>query len=576
MKKIVCFTLAGLLALTSCSDFLDPDNKSNVTSDEYFNTAAGFETLVNYAYAQLKVLYGGSPAMFSSGTDLYHRGRNAQPEAGLQNYSNLNPENGTVASFYTNCYVGIQAANCVLRYAGTTKAPATTIDKRVAEARFIKALYYFELVQHFGGVPLVKEYVNSIVNNVPRASLETTYDYILSELNDIAGPGSPLPDVDKSGRVSKQAVYHYLAKAYLTAGWDLGKNEYFTTAATWAEKAIALGSGLDETFEQLWWPTNDGKNQEVIFSIQYDADATASAGLPVASNGHSWQTNFCQYLGGADQGYKGTSSNFLPSERLMYLFKPGDSRYETTFMTHLYCKDVANPKTTGDYYAPYKGTASDCYVAFYYPPHYASQADIDAWKAADPVHRTSTVVIPMASQTKHPNGAPCTYYEACTEGDAVFGITPVRKFDDPNSTYGNNSCYRDIVLARLGETYLIAAEAYLKAGNQIKADEHLNVVRERAFRVSGLPYAKTNITIDDILEERALELCAERLRWTDLRRTKKLIEYNVAFNPEVNDESNFIGIDGKQKWYRPIPQSAIDLNTATIPQNEGYVSVADQ
>ncbi|HBL71462.1 MAG TPA: hypothetical protein DD409_00405, partial [Bacteroidales bacterium] len=74
-----------MLALASCSDFLDADNKSNVTSDDYFNTPAGFETLVNYAYAQLKVLYGGSPAIFSSGTDLYHRGRNAQSDAGLQN-----------------------------------------------------------------------------------------------------------------------------------------------------------------------------------------------------------------------------------------------------------------------------------------------------------------------------------------------------------------------------------------------------------------------------------------------------------------------------------------------------------
>ncbi len=577
MKKIACFALAGLLALASCSDFLDADNKSNVTSDDYFNTPAGFETLVNYAYAQLKVLYGGSPAIFSSGTDLYHRGRNAQSDAGLQNYTGLNPENSTVAAFYTDCYEGIQAANCVLHYAKTTEGTEATIAKRVAEARFIKALYYFELVQHFGGVPLVKDYVKSIVNNVPRATLENTYAYIFEELNALTGAASPLPAVDKSGRISKQAVYHYLAKAYLTAGWDLNVSAHFTTAAAWADSAIALGTGLDETFESLWWPANDNNHQEVVLAIQYDSTSSIAAGLAKADYGNSWQTNFCQYLGGNDQGYKGTSSNFLPSERLMNLFQPGDTRYEATFMTTLYCKDPSKPKTTGDYYAPYKGTTPSRYVAFYYPPHYASSpADIAAWKAADTLYRATTVVIPMASTTIHPNGAACTYYEACTEGDAVFGIAAVRKFDDPESIYGNNTCYRDIVLARLGETYLIAAEAYLKAGVQGTADDRLNVVRERAFRGSGLAYTKNNVTIDDILEERALELCAERLRWTDLRRTQKLINYNVLYNPELTDASSFIGNDGKNKIYRPIPQSAIDLNTATIEQNEGFGSAPAQ
>jgi len=164
----------------------------------------------------------------------------------------------------------------------------------------------------------------------------------------------------------------------------------------------------------------------------------------------------------------------------------------------------------------------------------------------------------------------CTYYEAATTGDAVFGITCVRKFDDPESSIGNNTCYRDIVLARLGETYLIAAEAYLKAGNQSKADEMVNVVRERAFRGSNVSYTKSNVSIDNILEERALELTAERLRWADLRRTKKLVEYNAAYNPELNSADDFIGNDGQPKLYRPIPQNAIDLNSTEVAQNPGY------
>ena len=573
MKKIIFLAIAGLLALTSCSDFLDADNKSNVTSDKYFNTEAGFESLVNYAYAQLKTLYGGSPAMFSSGTDLYHRGRNAMPDAGLQSYVGLNPENGSVRTFYTNCYQGIQAANCVVFYANTVVASETLVKLRLAEASFLRSLYYFELVQHFGGVPLVKEYVKSIVTNVPRETTENVYKYIIDELEALVATNSPLPAIDKTGRISKQCVYHYLAKVYLTAGWDLSNNAYFTNAATNAENAIALGSGLDETFESLWLPANDNKHQEVVFAVQYDRASSTGAGIAEADNGNALQINFSQYVGGADQGYKQGSSNFVPSERLMYLFQKGDTRYEGTFMTKLYCKDQTKPKTTGDYYAPYKGTTANSYIAFYYPPHYASSAvDIAAWRAADPIHRINTVVIPMTSNTIHPDGSACNYYQASTEGDAVFGLPCVRKFDDPESSFLGNTCYRDIILARLGETYLIAAEANLKAGVQNKANDMLNVVRERAFRGSGEAYAKSGVTIDDILDERALELACERVRWEDLRRTKKLVEYNVSYNPEVDSASYFDGPDGQQKLYRPIPQNALDLNTAGNQQNSGYVS----
>ena len=572
MKRIfyILMLITGFIALYSCSDFLEADNKSNVTSDEYFNTQSGFESLANFAYAQLKSLYNGSPAMYSSGTDLYHKGRNDMPDAGLQSYSSLTPEDVAVTNFYTNCYQGIQAANCVLYYAKTVDANETLVSVRSAEARFIRALYYFEMVQQFGGVALIKEYVNSIVTDVPRNSTDEVFNYIFEELEALVAEGSPLPDTDLSGRVSKQAVYHYLAKAYLTAGWDLDNSSYFAQAASYGEKAIALGNGLDETFESLWAPEKDNTHKEVIFAIQYDRASSVGAGIAENQNGNQLQTSFGSYYGGADQGFKNSSSNFIPSEHLMSLFKEGDSRFEATFMSKLYCTDEANPRNSGDYYAPYNGNTANDYVAFYYAPGYkSSPADIAAWRAEDPTHRTNTIVIPLTSNTFRADGTTtCSYYQAATLD--VFGITCVRKFDDPESSFGNATCYRDIVLARLAETYLIAAEAYQKAGQQSKADDMVNIVRERAFRNSGVSYTISNVSIDDILEERALELTAERLRWNDLRRTKKLVSYNVLYNPELNGENDFIGNDGKQKLYRPIPQSAIDLNTAEITQNPGY------
>ncbi len=580
MKKIlfIVATLMGLLTLHSCEDFLDAENKSKVDSNTYFTTEAGFETLVNFAYARLKPLYGGSIAMFSSGTDLYNSGRGDMPDVALHNYKDLVSTNSTVEDFYTDCYIGIQAANCVLYYADKVDADATLIALRKAEARFLRAYFYYELVQHFGGVPIVQDYVNEIVINLPRDTKETVFSFIFTEWEDILN-NSTLPDKDLNGRVNKQAIKHFLAKAYLTAGWDLNNAAYFTTAATYAEAAIAMGTGLDETYDQLWWPSKDNAHQEVLFAIQYDRASSLAAGITEEDNGNNLQFWYGQYLGGADQGYKYTSSTALPSLRLMMLFQPGDSRYNASFMEELYCTDASTlvlKQTTGNYYAPYiTGGTAGLSVAFYYPPWYASDpADIAAWRAEDPAARSQTIVIPMKDPTIHPDEQPCSYYEACTVGNAPFGIVNITKFDDPESTFGANKCYRDIVLARLGETYLIAAEAWLKVGgNQTKVDQYINVVRERAFMGSGLlpaEYQVTDADIDDLLEERALELAFEKFRWTDLRRTKKLVEYNVLYNPEFGEEADFIGPDGKQKVYRPIPQQALNLNTAGNAQNDGY------
>jgi len=577
MKKILFIVaiLIGLLTQYSCEDFLDAENKSKVDSDIYFTTEAGFETLVNFAYAKLKPLYGGTIAMFSSGTDLYNAGRGDMPDVGLHNYKDLVSTNSTVETFYTDCYIGIQATNCVLYYADKVIGDEDLVELRKAEARFLRAYFYYELVQHFGGVPIVKDYVNQILVDLPRASKEDVFNFIIDEWEDILN-NSSLPDKDLQGRVNKQAINHFLAKAYLTAGWDLDNPAYFTTAAIYAEAAIAMGTGLDETFEQLWWPSKDNTHQEVLFAIQYDRASSIAAGIVEEDNGNNQQFWYGQYLGGADQGYKYTSSTALPSLRLMMLFQPGDSRYKASFMEELYCSNISDRLLTGKYYAPYiTGGTAGLFVAFYYPPWYASDpADIAVWRAEDPAARTQTIVIPMKDPTIHPDELPCTYYEACTVGNAPFGITNVTKFDDPESTFGANKCYRDIVLARLGETYLVAAEAWLKAGgNQTKVDQYVNVVRERAFRGSGLAPADYQIMgadIDDILEERALELAFEKFRWTDLRRTQKLVEYNVLYNPEFGEEADFTGPDGKQKLYRPIPQAALNLNTAGNAQNDGY------
>ena len=133
----------------------------------------------------------------------------------------------------------------------------------------------------------------------------------------------------------------------------------------------------------------------------------------------------------------------------------------------------------------------------------------------------------------------------------------------------------DVVLARLGEAYLIAAEAYYKKGDMRQAAEMINNLRQRPGTIkSGYETAMhvdaTDITIVFILDERARELAGEYVRWTDLKRTHKLIEYVTEYNEDGVELSALTGPDGKYKILRPIPQAAIDLNQAHVEQNPGY------
>jgi hypothetical protein len=136
----------------------------------------------------------------------------------------------------------------------------------------------------------------------------------------------------------------------------------------------------------------------------------------------------------------------------------------------------------------------------------------------------------------------------------------------------------DLFLARLGETYLIAAEAYFKQNQLTVATDRINEVRRRAAmpgHEADMVITEGDIDIDFILDERARELAGEGFRWFDLKRTGKLIERTQLYNPEIKaifDAGNdpFMGANGNYKILRPIPLSAIALDAGDYPQNPAY------
>lgn len=552
--------------MTSCSDFLDASNKSNVTAKQSFATKEGLNNLVNNAYQHLQNVYAAPlfTSCFSAGTDMYADARNKMNEA-LNTYETLTPENTDIKNLYTYLYSGIRAANSVSYYAQTAQVDDKTKGQLIGEARVLAAYEYYLLVNNFGGVPIMKDFLTTADTGYPKSSAADVYAYIISELEDVISKNvlQASTATKGGGRISQETAKAILAKTYLSAAWDLNKQEYFSKAATLADEVIA-GRRLTTPFAKLWKADGSGDdNEEFLWDVEYDL-ATANN---TTSGGTEWSGYYCNYLGGNEDNIKATTSSYVPTLYALHCFKKGDQRYDATFMKELPDINKGNAANTG-YWTWYKNGESlvGKPVTRYYSAWYETDADFEAWKAIDPANRANTYRIPMDSQSKEAqnmDGRDMEYYD---NQQLVYGSSPCKKFDDSKTAKTEkNTCYRDIHIITLPEMYLVAAEAYLKAGDNPKALARLNEVHQRA----GLSALTGTITIDDILDENACENFGNEARWMDLRRTQTLVTRCTKYNHEMGDKAaQYIG----KKLLRPIPQAAIDANDqlTLADQNPGY------
>ncbi|MBT1704031.1 RagB/SusD family nutrient uptake outer membrane protein [Chryseosolibacter indicus] len=559
--KILLITLVVLFITVRCSDFVEEENKSNIPADEFYTKKDGYENLVNSTYSSLREVYN-MPWVFEAGTDIYVMGRgDAQPEP-LFEYKLLTPTEINVLSFYTSCYKAIQRCNTAIYYSERTEQ-SDILPIRVAEVKFLRAYYYFLLVQQFGGVAIVTERFEEPVLEFKRNTAEEVYAFIISEMDQALTVLEPATS-QAFGRVTAKVVQHYLAKVHLTRGYEpFAAGDDFTRAAAYADVAIG-GKSLSISFKDLFWPGKE-KNDEVLFSIQYDKTSIAVS----QRDGSNQNAFFGPYMGGegAARGYPYRMYTLAPSMHLFNLFLSKDelnntttydSRFYETFMLEIYDRYY-------DYYDR-NSSLNTLSVWYFYAPPWVDEA---TWRAADPARRSKATVVKFEN------------WEATTNSQDR-ATPPVKKFDDPTSLFIGNTdgnSTRDIYLARLGETYLIAAEAYFKAGNPSLAAQRINEVRRRAAlpgQEAKMMISEADVTIDFILDERARELVGEYHRWMDLKRTGKLVERVQAYNTQVKAKyfargvNPFTGADGELKILRPIPQQALDLNQAEVPQNPGY------
>ena len=552
------------VGLSSCNGYLDEENLSNVNADEYFQKSEGFESLVNGAYASLRSIWANEPWLFNLGVDIYTRGESYDVGGSYENrdvysselneYGTLDAQNSFVGNFYQNVYYGIQVCNTAINKAGGVSGLSeSTVSQRLAEARFLRAYYYYLLTEQFGDVALVTEEINKPQTDFSRTPEKEVYDFIISELNDAI---KMLPaSQENSGRATQGAAKHLLGLVYLTRGYKTyGQPSDFNQAATLFDEVINSGQyQLQPTYADVYDPDNQ-TNNEVIFSVQYD---TKSFGGQHGGNNQRYlygflldkkvPTGFERYS--SRYGYH--DNQFMPTQFLYSLFNTSvDSRYDVNFTSEYYATmpDESIGLKEGD-------------LRVYFPKYDQSFTKADS----------------LALMQENPNAIIITpdRWKQDIEHIGGSGMCPmITKFGDPKDDYTGDSrqkkSSRDIFLFRLADTYLLAAEAYYKAGDNVKAAERINAVRRRAAlpgHADDMTIQPSDVNIDFILDERAREMAGEYNRWMDLKRTGKLIERTLKYNnlaAKVNKMDSHILV-------RPIPQAVMDQTTGgNFKQNTGY------
>jgi hypothetical protein len=573
MNKYISIIVAALLLLaTACSDtFLDEKPYSYYSTGHTDNATIEAQILgLHRTFAELWGWSGqqGFLSCWQIGTDVCSAGATQGVENPFYQYADLNSENAGVAWLWRKCYDFINHANLIISSLGEENKPA------VAEAKFFRAYAYNILVTLWGNVPLVKEPVTIPTFSFTRQSVAEVDQLIDADLTYAI---ENLPDAGKAvkeSRINKDMARQLAAEAYLRIG--MRDNSYFAKAEQMATAIISntrysliqarygkfLSEGGDYYRDMFRWGNQrySQNNKEAIWTFEMEYNRVVAGGtIDNPQYRRVWQPAYHKWSGmvNADSlGGRGNGrlrlSNFMKYK--VWEGLDGDIR-NSNFNIRRY--------------------------TYYNRPGYKEKIYLDAkgWRVAKTIKDANNKDIPnpaIADSLEVKYGDRVKPFEAdslevwypyCTKWGGY----------DPTDDFGY-AIVKDWPVMRLGETYLLRAEARFRQNNLDGAAEDVNVLRSRAFKTarttSGNPdlgkVSATDINIDLILDERARELIGEENRRMTLVRTGKLKD-RITRNGDSSPASKVITGFQDYNALLPLPLSEINLNKdAEIEQNPGY------
>ncbi|WP_179352934.1 RagB/SusD family nutrient uptake outer membrane protein [Winogradskyella vidalii] len=486
-------------SIMGCSD-LEEEPVGLLSPDGFFQTTQDIQTAVDgsLTHAINEEIWGRKLSMsllLRSDMAVLQSGQAYRAELDMHNISGINE---MTYDPWRRIWLGISAANNAIAGAEDVAVDEETKNPVVAQAYFARAFYYFHLVRLFGDIPYFDRPAGDEQDfTVGLTSEEEVYDNIIADLEFAK---TWLPETVASRAIpSKAAASSYLALVYLTRA-GTSDMTYFQLAFDEAKEVIdnrgAYNVGLDPDFQTLFNANKIDASIEPIFALDYNS-------VEADDNAYDQTSPMTGVRG--DFGW----SVIVPSMAVYDSFEDGDYRKNVSFQTEAVINDSLVTYENFDYSA-HEHAANRPYIAKY---------------------------------SRYP-------------GEFARG--------DKRATSHNYS------MIRYAEVLLIAAEAGVEIGSPLALD-YLNEVRARArnggestsggytdvtIPPSSVPADLSSITVEDVLEERRIELAFECKRWYDIKRRQL---GDQAFGPSGLEGSK-PGWNSGVDYDTPIPQQEIDRN----------------
>lgn len=529
--------------------------------------------------------------------------------------------------FWRNLYKGIEDANIILDVADVPDMDETKRKYIIGQATFLRAYYFFLLVNHFGDVPLKTGLATDYGVNfdLPRTPAKEVYDFVYKEMVKAEAMVQSMTEAQTTTLITQSAVQAILVRVCLKmAGNPLNDTEKYKEALSWAQKLINANiHSLNPDYTRLFINNmeNNMKDRNITEGI-WDAaflskslttGAYAGTGFLASQTLGAIMGVFCPDSSpGAIVGYSPGTYRVFP--RLFNSYASGDLRRDWITASYSY-KNTTNTRypylevtITGGGGTGAKATAKTSATGA------ITAIEIDnpgTGYTSAPVISFNTYInssvplpgVPAQTVTIAANKATAT---ATVSGGSITAITVTkpglgyptiydrpagkwrREYEmnlPPTRSQSNTSCNFPII--RYADVLLMAAEADLKVNGSpgASAVEYYNQVRRRAFGynlTTPVPgFDVTTFTMQDIMDERSRELCFEGQRRNDLIRwgvmttvMQNLVTDNVNNAPATYltaanvSATNFLNAPDKYTLF-PIPGGEMSLDKA-LTQNPGW------
>lgn len=293
MKQLLAIlTLFGSLTFTSCEDFLTEEVRGQQNLDTYFTTADECEAYITGCYQDITC--GGwwnintvwlLSEMCSDDAWMGNTTQSQSDYISLAHYQGNGASNGPISHFWQYRYKGILRCNVAIDRISNAELEDKELQARlVAEARFLRGYFYFELARNFGGVPLITEFkMPEEIQGITRASLENTYKFIEEDLiaaAEVLPKRSEYADADM-GRATSGAALGLLGKVYLyQEKWTEARDvlqKLIPESGYTGEDAQTTEYDLLPNFGDVWDKDFDN-SVESLFEVQYEYHATLAVG----------------------------------------------------------------------------------------------------------------------------------------------------------------------------------------------------------------------------------------------------------------------------------------------------------